>query len=378
MAEPEVDPSLHETVVLAITEVDVLQSGGETVAGAPRVTAEFEACHALREAHERAAWGNLDRCPILQEAAEFWLGNEYEERHLYLARLGADIVGTCSVTLPLRENTHTAGVDVLVAPVHRRQGLGRALLKHAEAIARERGRTSLDAYHEVPLEAANGSALLPAKSGSGGLPLDEPAVAFAVAAGYELEQVERSSRLALPVPPEHLDRLEADASAMAAEYSISGWDDHCPEDLVQAYAELKATMSTDVPTAGLDWEREDWDVARVREEENTLIRSGIESAVTAAGHRETGHLAAYTVLNWRPGVPDSIVQQDTLVTSEHRGRRLGMLTKVANLRRAQRRWPSARSVLTWNANENQHMLAINIALGFKPAGYEGEWQKRLG
>jgi hypothetical protein len=24
------------------------------------------------------------------------------------------------------------------------------------------------------------------------------------------------------------------------------------------------------------------------------------------------------------------------------------------------------------------MLAINIALGFKPAGYEGEWQKRLG
>jgi hypothetical protein len=77
-------------------------------------------------------------------------------------------------------------------------------------------------------------------------------------------------------------------------------------------------------------------------------------------------------------VPESIVQQDTLVTSEHRGRRLGMLTKVANLRRAQSRWPSARSVLTWNANENQHMLAINIALGFKPAGYEGEWQKRLG
>jgi hypothetical protein len=24
------------------------------------------------------------------------------------------------------------------------------------------------------------------------------------------------------------------------------------------------------------------------------------------------------------------------------------------------------------------MLAINIALGFTPAGYEGEWQKRLG
>jgi hypothetical protein len=28
--------------------------------------------------------------------------------------------------------------------------------------------------------------------------------------------------------------------------------------------------------------------------------------------------------------------------------------------------------------ENGHMLAINTLLGFKPAGYEGEWQKRLG
>lgn len=378
MAEPDVDPSLDETVVLAIIEVDVLQPAIETATGGRQVTAELEECHALRVAHELAAWGNLDRCPTLQEAAEFWQGNEYEERHLYLARFGAETVGICSVTLPLRENKNTAGIDVLVAPAHRRRGLGRALLKHAEAVARERGRMSLDAYHEVPLEAANGTALLPAKSGAGGLPLDEPAVSFAVAAGYGLEQVERSSRLALPVPPEVLDRLEAEASARAAEYSIIGWNDSCPEDLLQAYAKLKATMSTDVPIAGLDWEREDWDGARVREEENTLIRSGVQSAVTAARQRETGQLAAYTVLNWRPGVPDSIVQQDTLVTSEHRGRRLGMLTKVANLRRAQSRWPAAQSVLTWNANENQHMLAINIALGFKPAGYEGEWQKRLG
>jgi hypothetical protein len=40
-------------------------------------------------------------------------------------------------------------------------------------------------------------------------------------------------------------------------------------------------------------------------------------------------------------------------------------------------WPAARSVITWNASENRHMLAINISLGFKPAGFEGEWQKRL-
>ena len=32
-------------------------------------------------------------------------------------------------------------------------------------------------------------------------------------------------------------------------------------------------------------------------------------------------------------------------------------------------------VITFNAAENDHMLAINIALGFRPAGYDGEWQR---
>ncbi|MFJ5959276.1 GNAT family N-acetyltransferase [Pseudarthrobacter oxydans] len=377
MADPESDTFPGTPTAPVITAVKVLPETGMNAASAGP-TADLRECHALRVEHELALWGNLDRCPTLQEAAEFWQGNEYEERQLFLARLKGETVGMCSVELPLRENTHTAGIDVLIAPVHRRRGLGRMLLLHAESIARERGRTSLYGYHEVPLAAADGNPLLPAKSGAGGLPATEPAVAFAAGSGYELEQVERSSRLDLPVAPELLDRLESEAAAGAGGYIITGWDDTCPEDLVRAYAVLKARMSTDVPIAGMDWEGEDWDAARVREEEQTMARGGVQSAVTAALHSATGELVAYTVLNWRPGVPASIAQQDTLVTAKHRGRRLGTLIKVANLRRAQGRWPSARSVLTWNASENQHMLAINIALGFRPAGYEGEWQKRLG
>lgn len=379
MAEPEPGASAREHADLQISAVDVppLAASG-SVPSADGIPHELLACHALREAHELAQWGNLDRCPTLQEALEYWRGNGYEERHVYVAGLDNGTVGMCSVELPLRENTHTAGIDVLIAPAQRRRGLGRALLEHAEAVAGERGRTSLYGYHEVPPRAAGGGATVPAKSGAGGLPLDEPAVAFAVALGYELEQVERSSRLILPAPPDLLARLEAEAAARAGEYLLTGWDDSCPEDLVDGYALLKARMSTDVPIAGLDWEGEEWDASRIREDERALARSGVQSTVTAALHPATGEMVAYTVLNWRPGVPATIAQQDTLVVGEHRGHRLGMLTKVANLRRAQARWPSARSVLTWNASENQHMLAINIALGFKPAGLEGEWQKRLG
>jgi GNAT superfamily N-acetyltransferase len=381
MAEPE--PPAPEgppaSAVLDIAAVEIPEPGNDIQPSAVAPSSDFAICHSMRVAHELSLWGNLDRCPTLQEALEFWRGNEYEERHLYLARVGGMPAGLCSVTLPLRENTSTAGIDVLVDPAYRRQGLGRALLDYAEGVAVERGRTSLDAYHEVPLELVRAdSVMVPARSGAGELPLNDLATAFASAAGYQLEQVERSSRLALPVPADLLAGLEAEASALAVDYAVTGWDDRCPEDLVHTYADLKARMSVDVPTAGLDWEREDWDAARVREEERTFARSGVQSAVAAALHSRTGELVAYTVLNWRPGVPASIAQQDTLVSGEHRGHRLGLLIKIANLRRAQARWPSARAVLTWNASENQHMLAINIALGFKPAGLEGEWQKRLG
>ncbi|MCU1568359.1 MAG: family acetyltransferase [Pseudarthrobacter sp.] len=367
---------------LAITAVQVpaAPDGGPAAAVVSADgAADFLACQAVREADERAKWGNLDRCPTPAEALEYWRGSEYEERHLFVARLGADVVGLCSVTLPLRENTTTAGIDVLVAPAHRRRGWGSRLLEHAESVAAARGRTSLDAYCEIPAARVERSRqLLPAKSGAGGLPRDEASTAFAAAAGYELEQVEKASRLALPVPADQLEKLQTEASAHARDYKIVAWAESCPEELVADYAVLKARMSTDVPVAGLDWGAEDWDAARVRQEERTLRRSGVQSLVAAAMHGTSGGLAAYTVLNWRPEIPASVIQQDTLVSAGHRGHRLGMLTKLANLQMAQQRWPAARSVLTWNASENQHMLAINVALGFKPAGYEGEWQKRLG
>ncbi|RAX47077.1 GNAT family N-acetyltransferase [Arthrobacter sp. AQ5-06] len=369
----------QQLIITAVAIPSELDAGTGNSAGGTGCVMDFHECHALREKHELEKWGDLDRCPTAMESLEYWRGNEYEERRLFIARLGQQTVGTCSVTLPLRENTSTAGILVDVSAAFRRRGWGRQLLEHAEAVAADSGRISLDAYCELPAGTVEQAArLIPAKSGAGGLPADDPAVAFAASAGYELEQVEKSSRLTLPVHANQLDAREMEASSRAAGYVLVGWSDTCPDELVAEYAVLKNRMSTDVPIAGLDWEAEDWDPARVRQEEQSNSRSGVQSQVAAALHRPTGKLVAYTVLNWRPGIPASITQQDTLVSSGHRGKRLGLLIKSANLRAAQHRWPAARSVLTWNAVENRHMLAINNLLGFKPAGYEGEWQKRLG
>jgi len=52
-----------------------------------------------------------------------------------------------------------------------------------------------------------------------------------------------------------------------------------------------------------------------------------------------------------------------------------MLVKLANLVRLADAAPERSVVYTWNADENDHMLAINIELGFRRCGLEAIWQR---
>jgi hypothetical protein len=54
-----------------------------------------------------------------------------------------------------------------------------------------------------------------------------------------------------------------------------------------------------------------------------------------------------------------------------------MLVKIRNLRRLPHGHPAAQHVTIFNAAENEHLLGINIALGFRPAGYDGQWQRTV-
>ncbi len=63
---------------------------------------------------------------------------------------------------------------------------------------------------------------------------------------------------------------------------------------------------------------------------------------------------------------------------EHRGHRLGLAVKLANLDFLAEREPAVRMIGTGNAQENAPMIAVNDMLGFEIAGVGMFWQKQLG
>jgi hypothetical protein len=70
-------------------------------------------------------------------------------------------------------------------------------------------------------------------------------------------------------------------------------------------------------------------------------------------------------------------QADTTVVREHRGHRLGLLMKIANLLWLHEQEPHIDRVITWNATSNAHMLAINEAMGFTLFDQWNQWRLAL-
>lgn len=290
-----------------------------------------------------------------------------------------DVVGTASVVQPTQDNTHLAFLQVVVHPEHRRRGVGGTLLDEAERIAAEGGRRTfiVDTEHGAePPEGADG--VLEPPTGSGRVRATDPGAVMAARRGYRFEQAERYSVLELPVDDGLLERLHADAAEkVGGDYRLVSWTDRTPEEWVDDVARLENRMSTDAPKGGLEMEEDRWDAERVRTYEKRIADSGQGFLVVAAEHVPTGRLAAFTMVAYPQDRPEVVYQEDTLVLSEHRGRRLGMYVKTDLLRRLRDVRPDARRVHTWNAEENGYMLGINVALGFRPRGVAGEWQKKL-
>lgn len=278
---------------------------------------------------------------------------------------GGAFAGYLGIALLVGDNPHLAMAELMVHPDHRRRGIGTALLDHFAAYASERGRTDLVAgtlttWGDGPRRPDTGANFLERNG-------------FALA----LVNVHRRSRTdALDAETER--RLWDQAVAAAADYEVRTWTGPAPDDLIESYCRLDAMTRTEVPSGDIQMEPERVDVERARAKEARYAAIHQVPVRAAAVHRATGEVAAYTDIHAYTD-PEAVhaAQGITIVDPDHRGHRLGMLLKLANLRQLREHFPRVAEVWTENADVNDHMVAINDLLGYEAVDAFSVYQRKL-
>lgn len=341
--------------------------------------AELEAYATLGFTLERANWEHDHFAETPAELLAMHRNDAHRGRVFFGAWDGDTLVGRSGLGWERAAEAETVELTLGVLPSHRRRGVGSRLLAVAEQTARDLRRSTVVGYSDHPdariAAGPHDGPTLRAPDGDAELPASAPAAGFAAAHGYSLAQLERVSNLTVSGRVDAFRReLEArTARASAAGYRLEVWIDRTPDELVNAYAVARERMVLDVPAGGVTIDEERWDAARVRERESESLDGGM-ALLVAAAVTDDGAIAGYTELELPLG-REIAYQYDTLIVGAHRGHGLGMLVKLANIVRLAEIAPERAVVYTWNADENEHMLAINIALGFRRCGLEAIWQR---
>jgi GNAT superfamily N-acetyltransferase len=320
---------------------------------------QFERFHRLRDEVRRSE----QEFPAglgLQEARVLFTGNHSDVRVEGLAAVDGDTwLGIAWLDWWLQENTDSVEVELVVAPAYRRRGVGSRLLDAVVERTRREGRRLL-----------SGSVLADASTDR------SPGTAFAERRGFERRHVELHQVIELPLSEQRLAESEQRIAGQHQEYRLVQWREDTPDEWLEQFADALSVMTEEVPTGDLELQPSRWTAERIREVEARRLQQGRFCHTTVAVAPD-GRLAAYTQMGGASGNPERLYQWDTLVRPEHRGRRLGMAVKIANLRSLQAELEHPAVLHTWNAPENAPMIAVNDRLGFRPVARRGNWQREL-
>ncbi len=253
------------------------------------------------------------------------------------------------------DNPDLAWTRIVVDPARRRQGLGRELADLVLGVCRSRGRSII---------------------GSDGC--DAPELrAAALALGFEQKSQAACRRHFLrELPAGLIEGLYDDAMSRASSYELVLIAGSSPPELVEEIAEVSRAIN-DAPIDDLDMEDEVYTAARVRAYETAQAAGGWRLYRVLARERRTGELAGHSALVVDAERPHLGAQHDTAVARDHRGHRLGLALKAGMVRWLAQAEPQLETVDTWNAESNDHMVAVNELLGYRVVGRVPQMQRRI-
>ncbi|MEU0096916.1 GNAT family N-acetyltransferase [Kribbella sp. NPDC006257] len=270
---------------------------------------------------------------------------------------GEDVVGAGWLTWSLAENRELLVAELGVEAGHRRRGIGSSLLEATKLAALADGRNALLAETFSPYGEGPGTG-----------------AAFATARGFVSQYAALHQVLNYPV--NGLDVLAVEIAPHHQEYTLATWPDGCPDEFVDQYCDLLSLIDDEVPLDDLDLEAKRWTPERLRSVEARRRTAGHLTSTTVAIAAD-GSLAGYTELTGKPQHPERLDQHDTLVRPNHRGHRLGLALKIANLQALQARTTNPATIHTSNAVSNAAMIAVNDQLGFRPVEHQQVWIRQL-
>ena len=301
---------------------------------------------------------------MLEEMRADLLGERTGERALaFSGYVDGDVVCAGQIWLPLKDNLHLANVEVNTHPAHRRHGHGSAMLEHLTAVARGEGRRTLTAEVAAPYDG-------PA-DGAG-----HPDVQFLTRRGFTFALGDVMRVLDLPVDPALLRDLAGRAAPHHTAYTLRRFKGPVADDIAEPFGRLLGALMTEAPVGDKELEPEVFDLDRLRADDRVFAASGRTKYTTVALAAD-GEVVAYTELVVPRHDPGHVYQWGTLVLREHRGHRLGLALKAANLRWLQEELPGRRLLVTFNAEVNAPMVAVNEAMGFRPVERLVEFERKL-
>ena len=310
--------------------------------------AEVAAAHRASNASKKyqRPWGKT--WSLREMTVQLRSESSVERLEPIVALVDGQVAGLALLWFPLLDNTSFTWLEIDVDPALRGRGAGSALVERSVERTREEGRRTVLVETNVPDDHRDG----------------HPYARFAERHGFTYANTEIRRVLDLPVDPVRLEELAAAAAEHHEGYRIEFHTAPLPDELLPSYCECWNQLAVDAPTGEVEFEEESLSPQTYAEELGRMQEQGRTMLHTVA-IAPSGEVVAYNDLVVSADDPEEVMQWGTLVRKDHRGHRLGMAVKVRGLQGLAEVAPDAKRVQTCNAEQNAHMVGVNVELGFR-------------